>query len=261
MSSRVIDLQKVDLYREGKRILHNFSFTLNKRESCVLLGPNGSGKTSLLMLLTKELYPAYRNGSWVKVFGRSSWNVRKLHEQFGIVSFDLQKEYPDHTTGREVVLSGFFQTKGIYPYQSITAKMERRASVVLKELGLRYLKNKPFVYMSTGEQRRCILGRALIHNPEYLILDEPTSGLDLSITFQYLEIIRNWIRKKKGVILVTHHIHEIVPEIERVLLMKQGRIIGEGTKPKMLTDANLSELYGTELKVFTKEGFYFTLPK
>ncbi len=114
--------------------------------------------------------------------------------------------------------------------------------------------------MSTGEQRRCLLGRVLVHEPTALVLDEPTSGLDLTATFHYLDLVRNYVRKGNTLLLVTHHIHEIPPEVERVVLLKQGKILQDGDKHAVLTETNLSQLFDCPVSLAQANGWYQALP-
>jgi iron complex transport system ATP-binding protein len=122
------------------------------------------------------------------------------------------------------------------------------------------LHSRTFATMSTGEQRRFLLGRALINDPDTLLLDEPTSGLDLKACFQYLDFVRGLMRAGKTVILVTHHIHEIPPEVSRVVLLKDGAVMADGAKPEILTGANLSRLFDTPVELVRANGFYQAMP-
>jgi iron complex transport system ATP-binding protein len=114
--------------------------------------------------------------------------------------------------------------------------------------------------MSTGEQRKFLLARSLVNDPAVLVFDEPTSGLDMSTCFQYLEIIRELISMGKKVILVTHHIHEIPPEVTRVILLKEGRVIEDGDKDQILTNANLTNLFDWPIRVIKENGYFQAIP-
>jgi iron complex transport system ATP-binding protein len=127
-------------------------------------------------------------------------------------------------------------------------------------LGIVDLKSRQFSSMSTGEQRKFLLARALVHDPEVLVLDEPTSGLDLRACFQYLEIIQGLMSMGKNVILVTHHIHEIPPEITRAILLKEAKVVDDGDKTKVLTSKSLSKLFDRPIKIIQENGFYQALP-
>jgi iron complex transport system ATP-binding protein len=194
------------------------------------------------------------------LFGRERWNVWELRGRLGIVSHDLQTEYPPHATALEVVLSGFRATRGVWPHQRFTDEHWAAAAAVLDRLGVGELEGRAYARMSTGEQRRLLLGRALVHDPDVLVLDEPTSGLDPKACFQYLDIVRGLIRAEKTVVLVTHHIHEIPPEIGRVVLLKEGRVFADGPKTDMLTSGVLSEAFGSPIRVEHGNGFYQVFP-
>lgn len=178
----------------------------------------------------------------------------------GIVSHHLQNEYLGDTPGIEIILSGYYASIGTWSYQHFGKEEIDKAHEIMKLLDLEELKDREFGSMSTGQQRRFLLGRALINNPEVLILDEPTSGLDVKSCFQYLEIIRNLMQNGKTVILVTHHINEIPPEISRVILMNRGEIINEGVKEEVLNEKNLCSLYEVKLKLVRENGFYQVIP-
>jgi iron complex transport system ATP-binding protein len=166
----------------------------------------------------------------------------------------------DQVTGLKVILSGFYASIGIYGHQDFSYEQLARADEMLKEMGVGWLKDRRFGEMSTGEQRRCLLGRALVHEPTALVLDEPTSGLDLTATFNYLDLVRAHIQKGKTLLLVTHHIHEIPPEVQRVVLLKRGRILHDGEKRTVLTDASLSALFDCPISLAQAHGWYQAFP-
>ena len=258
--TRVIEIKNATVYRGDTKVFDGFSLSIDRGQSTAILGPNGAGKTTLLKLLSCELYPVVAPGSYVSVLGRERWNVWELREHLGIISNDLQNDYLGYVRGREVILSGFYSSIGTYHYQHFSAEQVRAADTILRTLDIEDLKDKPFATMSTGQQRRFLLGRALINNPENLILDEPTSGLDLKATFQYLETVRELMRKGHTVILVTHHVHEIPPEIQYVVLLDQGRVVAEGPKADIISDNALSELFDTPIHLVDANGYYQVLP-
>ena len=185
------------------------------------------------------------------------WDVRK---KLGIVSYDLHRDYVICAEGRNVVLSGFYASNDTYDHQRFTRDQVDRADEVMRELGIESFSTRIFGHLSTGEQRRFLLGRALVHDPPVLVLEEPTSGLDLKACFQYLDLLRAQIQKGKTIFLVTHHLHEIPPEIERVVLLKEGKIIADGPKADLLTDANLSRLFDQAVTLVRANGWYQVLP-
>src|SRR3989475_7037570 len=159
-----------------------------------------------------------------------------------------------------VILSGYYASIDTAAHQHFSAEDTERVNRIMHTLGVAELKDRMFSEMSTGEQRRFLLGRALINDPDTLVLDEPTSGLDLKACFQYLDIVRGLMRAGKTIILVTHHIHEIPPEVSRVVLLKDGEVIADGEKPTILTSKNLSSLFATPIELVQANGFYQAMP-
>ena len=231
-------------------------------EPTVILGPNGAGKTTLLKVINRELYPARKDGSWVKILGRERWNVWKLRSTIGIVSHDLQMRYRNSTTALDVVLSGFHSSIGIHGQLAtqISNEQKVKAAHILDELGIGLLSDTALKYMSTGQQRRCLLARALVHDPHTLILDEPTAGLDLAASFDYLDRIRKLRDDGKNIVLVTHLLNEIPHEIDRIILLKEGKVIADGPKKTVLTEKLLTAAYGTPVKLAEVEGYYLAYP-
>jgi iron complex transport system ATP-binding protein len=257
---KVIEIRNVTAYRGDTLVFENFSLELRRGRNTVILGPNGAGKTTLLKLLSRELYPVHRDDSAIRIFGQENWNVWDLRAQLGIVSHDLQHEYAAQAKGLYVILSGFYASVGIWAHQEFTAAQIRRADEVMDDLGITSLADRTFAHMSTGQQRRFLLGRALVNDPHTLVLDEPTSGLDLQACFHYLDVIRGLMRAGKTVILVTHHIHEIPPEIAHAILMKDGSVLAQGEKSAVLTNENLSRLFGVRVQLVQASGFYQVIP-
>jgi len=257
---KLIDIHNATVYRGDTRVFDNFSLSIEESENTAIIGPNGAGKTTLLKLLNRELYPVHQQGAHVRILGRERWNVWELRRSLGVISHDLQTHYLGYVRGIEVVLSGYYASVGVYDYQSFDDAQIANAWRIIRWLGVADIAERVFSTLSTGQQRRFLLARALIHEPRHLVLDEPTSGLDLKATFQYLEVIRRLMQEDRTILLVTHHIHEIPPEIERVILMSEGRIVADGPKEEMLTDDNLSRLFCVPIHVVSANGYFQTLP-
>jgi iron complex transport system ATP-binding protein len=255
----LIELENVTAYRGDTRVFDGLSLAIARGRSTAILGPNGAGKSTLLKLLAREIHPVAREGSALRIFGRETWNLWELRKRLGIVSNDLQHEYEPSVLGEDVVLSGYRSSVGTW-HQEFTADERSNARAVLVALGVDDLARRPFAKMSTGQQRRLLLGRALVNHPDTLVLDEPTSGLDLKACFQYLASLRTLLREDKTVVLVTHHVHEIPPEIERVVLLKHGRVVGDGSKHAMLVRDRLSDLFDTPIDVVERNGFHQVMP-
>ena len=252
----IIDLQNITVFQGRNKVLDNFSLTIDESQSTVILGPNGSGKTTLLKLLNRELYIVENPKSSLKIFEKDKWNVDDLRSNLGVVSQHLQHGYSESAIGLYVVLSGFYSSDGIWQHQKFEDEKLNRAQEVMDLLSISDLQDRAFSSMSTGEQRKFLLARSLVNDPAVLVFDEPTSGLDMSTCFQYLEIIRELISMGKKVVLVTHHVHEIPPEVTRVILLKEGKIIDDGNKDEILTNAKLTNLFDWPIKVIKENGYY-----
>ena len=254
----LIEIRNATVWRGSTKVFDRLNLTIPQHEPAAILGPNGSGKTTLLKLINRELYPVPDEDTVVRILGRDRWNVWELRSHIGIVSHDLQARYRATTTGLAVVLSGFLSSIGIHGNLAarITPAQKGRAREIMAALGIEALEATPLGKMSTGQQRRCLLGRALVHDPDTLILDEPTAGLDLSASFDYLARLRSLAREGKNIVLVTHMINEIPPDISRVILLKSGEVVADGPKADVLTDAHLGAAFDTDVRV-TRVGGYF----
>lgn len=253
-------IQRATVYRGETCVFQEFSLSLQGGEPVAMLGPNGAGKSTFLKVLSGEVHPMPFDHTRVRLFGEDQWNVWDVRKQLGIVSYDLQRDYLICAEGRNVVLSGFYASNDTYEHQMYSQAQVDRANEVMRELGVESLAHRRFGHLSTGEQRRVLLGRALVHDPSVLVLDEPTSGLDLRSCFQYLDLVRAQIRKGKTVLLVTHHLHEIPPEIERVIFLKGGTILADGPKSTLLTDHQVSALFDCSVHLVHANGWYQALP-
>lgn len=248
----------------GKRVLDDITLEIHESEHTAILGPNGSGKSSLLKLITRDYYPlAHADGDPpVTIFGRDRWDVFALRSLLGIVSADLYQAFATGAHGRrrglDVATSGFFASHGLFPHHEVTDDMRHRAAEALALMGASHLAERPVAELSTGEARRLLIARALVHDPRALLLDEPTAGLDLLAMHRFLETLRGVAQRGKTLILVTHHVEEILPEIERVILLKDGQIALAGPKRDVLTSRHLSELFDAPIRITEGAAGYYT---
>jgi len=258
----LIDIRNATIYRGRTRVFSNLTLRIDQDEPAAILGPNGSGKTTLLKIINRELYPVQRDGAEVKILGREIWNVWDLRAHIGIVSHDIQAQYRGTTAALHVVLSGYLSSVGIHGSLAgrVSADQRNRAREVMDALGVGGLADAQFGRMSTGQQRRCLLARALVHDPDTLILDEPTAGLDLAASFDYLARIRQLTREGKNIVLVTHLINEIPAEIRRVILLCDGDIVADGAKEDVLTEENLRRTYDVDLRLVRIGDYYLAYP-
>ena len=256
-SAALLELKNVTVIRCGKKILDSVSLSVEQGEHVAIIGPNGSGKSSLIKTITKEYYPlAAADELVLRIMGKDVWHVFELRKLLGIVSGDLQQTCYRQINVRDVVLSGFFSSIGIYYNHDITPEMETKATEILDFLEISHLENRLMCELSTGEARRVLIGRALVHDPYALVLDEPANSLDLRALHSFRESIRKIAGSGKSVILVTHNLQDIIPEINRIILIKEGKILRDGKKADILTDSNLSELFSLPVKVLEKGGYY-----
>lgn len=258
----LIEIANATVCRAATRVLERFSLVIEQGEQVAILGPNGAGKTTLVKLLSRELYPVAAADARLRLLGRERWNVWALRSRIGVVSHDLHASYRPATTALDVVLSGFFASVGVHGSLAarVTQEQRERARRALAAAGVGRHAATPFGSMSTGEQRRTLLARALVHDPDTLILDEPTAGLDLAGTFAYLARIRDLVAEGRSIVLVTHLLHEIPPEIERVVLLRGGRVLADGPKREVLTAELLERAYGTPVRVAEIEGYWVAWP-
>lgn len=254
----LIAFDHVSIVRGGRTALEDVSLSIAAGEHVAIIGPNGSGKSTLIKTITRELYPLVRPGSAVRLLGRERWNVFELRRQLGIVSNDLMATCTRELTGRDVVLSGFFSSIGLWPHHQaqITGGMRAKADEILARLDVPHLADRFVTEMSSGEARRILIGRALVHDPGTLLLDEPTNSLDVQATQDLREVFRRLAQAGIGLLLVTHHLPDIIPEIDRVILIRQGRVFRDGPKADVLTADALGALFGVPVELARRDGYY-----
>ena len=255
--------------KDDRRILDRLTLTIAQGEHTAIVGPNGAGKSFLTRLLTHDERPlAPEDGAPppIRVFGGDRWDVFDLRSQLGIVSEELHRRFVSgnsegRVTGEAAVLSGFLASRGILRYGVITPEMRSKATDALALMGATHLAPRWLDAMSSGEARRVLLARALVAAPRALILDEPTTSLDLAARHDFMERVREIARSGTTIILVTHHVEEIIPEIARVILLKQGRVMADGPKRDVLTAARLGELFDSPVSVDEDEGYFYARPR
>lgn len=252
----LIDFQEITVMRDATTALDRLSLRIAARENVAIVGPNGSGKSTLLKTITRELYPIYRDGSSARIMGRDQWDVSELREHMGVVSNDLFARSERDPRGLELVVSGFFSSFGLWPHHHPAEEQVKRSRAAMRQMGVEHLAARRYSEMSSGERKRMLISRALVHDPQTLILDEPSDSLDLAMLKDLQARLRALAQNGTGVVLVTHHLHEIIPEITRVVLLKSGRVFRDGPKQEVLTRAILSDLYGTDVEPVERNGFY-----
>jgi iron complex transport system ATP-binding protein len=251
-----LELAHVNVARGDNTVLHDINLIVNTGEHIAILGPNGCGKSTLIKTITCECYPIVQPETRVNIFGRERWDLTELKKRLGVVSAELPGKPTLQTTGRDAVLTGFFSSSTLWPNLTVTPAMRSRADEVLEQIDAVNLVNKPVGEMSAGQQRRIMIGRALVGSSQMLLLDEPSNALDISAQRELRGLLRRLAQQGTGILLITHHIADIIPEINRILLLREGRIIGDGAKAELLTAPTLSDLFQTEVQLTQKEGFH-----
>jgi len=248
-SGRLIELNKVTISRDGSKILKDIDLIIEKGERLVILGPNGSGKSSLIKTFTGEYrHDTTDDRAFVKIMGSEFWDIHEVHQAFGLVSSDIQIDFRRDIEGLDVVLSGFFGSLGTNRSQTISREMKRRARKALEKVGSGRLAQRRMSVMSMGEARRVIMARALVNDPEALILDEPMNGLDLTGKYLVREAMRTLAAQGKALILVTQDPSDIIPEIDRVIMIRNGKIFLDAGI-EALNEKNLTSLFKVPVRL------------
>ena len=256
-SHPLIELQNVTVVRGERVALDRLSLAIAQGEHVAILGPNGSGKSSLIKAMTRECWPRYTpEGSMVRILGRDRWHVWDLRTLLGIVTNDLMQTCTRDVTGRELILSGFFSSVELCPWHEVTTEMGQKTDAVLHLLEIPHLADRMLTELSSGEARRLLIARALVHDPQALVLDEPTNSLDLHAQRELREIFRKLAQSGTSIILVTHHLPDIIPEITRVILIKDGQVFRDGPKSEILTTESLSDLFAAPVELLERDGYY-----
>ena len=256
MIPALIDFQNISVSRGGRLALNKLSLRIAQKENVAILGPNGCGKSTLIKTITRECYPIYSPDSAITIMGKQHWNVFELRLMLGIVTNDLVEVCRTDITGRDVVLSGFFSSVGIFRNHHVEPEQRERAEAALADVGASHLAERPVEEMSSGEAQRILIARALVHKPQTLVFDEPTNSLDLLMQRELRETMRRLVQSGVGIVLVTHQTADIIPEIERVVLMREGRIADDGPKSEMLSEEKISALFGFPVRVDRRDGYY-----
>ncbi|MGM0771428.1 MAG: ABC transporter ATP-binding protein [Halobacteriota archaeon] len=255
----LLEYQNVTVRKQDRNVLDSISLNIDIGENVAIIGPNGSGKSSLIKTITRDFYPLADCDDLVfRIMGQDLWDLFKMRHFLGIVSYDLQEDYERNVSGLDAVISGFFSSIGLYPNHMILPEMKEKALEVLELLGISHLSEKKMSEMSTGEARRVLIARALVHDPQTLVLDEPSNSLDMRSSHVFRETLRRIASAGKSIILVTHDLDDVIPEISRVVLLKDGQVFLDGPKEDVLTAESLSELFDMDVEVVCEKGYYRT---
>ncbi len=256
MSSPIIDIQHASVRREGRMILRDVSIHIPAHEHVAIIGPNGAGKSTLAGVMSMDVHPLYAPETSRSLFGRNRWHIAELRTRLGIVSLALQTLCATTYTVTDIVLSGFFSSIGLDFSHTVTPVQKERAEQLMEEFDILSLKDKRMNTLSSGEARRALLARACIHDPEVLLLDEAVSSLDFPARAQYRTLLKTLAGQGRTLILITHELSEIIEEIDRVIVMKDGTIMADGAKEDILTEPILEKAYGRRIYIDRRDGLY-----
>ena len=252
----LLSLHHVTVMRGEHAALQDVTLRVDAGEHLCILGPNGCGKSTLIKTITRECYPLSNEGSSISILGRERWNIFELRSLLGVVSPDLLASCTSDATGRDVVLSGFFSSTRIFPHHTPNSELLAKTDAALARLGVAHLAARSVAQMSSGEAKRTLIARALVHDPQTLLFDEPSNALDIGAQMQLRDTMRELAASGLGILLVTHHVSEIIPEIERVVLLSEGRIVADGAKQDLLTSEKLSALFSARVQIERRDGYY-----
>jgi len=260
----VLELTNACVIRGGVQVLHDLTLRIERGEHTAILGPNGAGKTSLMRVLTLDDRPRTREEGGppaLRLLGRQSWDLTELRARFGVVTGDLDARFGlemsgGRVPGLDVATSGLLGSHGVFSHHDVTPSMREAGREALARVDALHLAAKPLSEMSAGERRRVLIARALVTRPEVLLLDEPTTGLDFVARHTFMESVARLAREGTTVIIVTHHVEEIIPETRRVVLLANGRIVFNGPPAEALTSDRLGAVYGSPLHVEKSDGYY-----
>ena len=252
----LIEFNRISVRRGQTTALKDVSLKIGIGEHVAILGPNGCGKSTLIKTITRECYPLLEEGSSVRILGQESWNIFELRTLLGIVSNDLMVACSRDFSGRDIVLSGFFSSIGIWPYYEVTDHMREKAARAMAMLEVSHLAERYMDEMSSGEARRFLIARALVHDPRALILDEPSVALDISAQHELRMILSKLAQSGIAIVMVTHHVSDLIPEIQRVVLMDRGSIVADGPTREILAESRLSKLFHYPVQLLERDGYY-----
>jgi iron complex transport system ATP-binding protein len=254
--SDFLNMQHVNVARGDAIVLHDISLRIATGEHVAILGLNGCGKSTLIKTITCECYPIVAPETSIHLLGRERWDVSQLRQHLGVVEAHLPGERTGVTCGIDAVVAGFFSASTLWPNLHVTPEMRTRAHSALELMQATHLGEKLVGQMSAGEQRRIMIARALVHQPGMLLLDEPSNALDLAAQRELREALRLVAQQGTGIIMVTHHLADILPEITRVIMMRFGRIVSDGSKDELITPEKLRDLFGVDVTLTERDGYW-----
>jgi iron complex transport system ATP-binding protein len=254
--SEFLLMQHLNVARGDAVVLHDINLRIATGEHVAILGPNGCGKSTLIKTITCECYPIVAPETSIRLLGRERWDVSQLRRHLGVVEANLPSERTGVTRGIDAVVAGFFSASTLWPNLHVAPEMRVRAHAALDRMQATHLEQKLVGQMSAGEQRRIMIARALVQEPDMLLLDEPSNALDLAAQRELREALRLIAQQGTGIVMVTHHLADILPEITRVIMMREGRIFADGSKEELITPEKLCDLFGVKVTLTRRDDYW-----
>ena len=255
------ELSNVRVWRDEKLALDHISLTLTYGESVAILGPNGAGKSTFLKLLTGEVRPEAGPSTYCRLFGEDLWSLEEIRHRIGIVMPEEVTRFHPQEWVEDTVLSSFRGAYGRTRDMRFSRFEKDSAQCAMTLMGVGSLAGREFGALSSGERRRILVARALVHEPEVIVLDEPSTALDFAAAIQLTGVLRSLLGSGRDLVLVTHHPGEILPGMDRVILLREGQIFADGHKRDIITSSRLSELYQVDLRVSWSHGWCEVKPR
>lgn len=252
----LFQIHDATVMRAGRPILHVDDFSLAEGEHVALLGPNGAGKSTFIQLLTREVFPLYRDVPPMLFRGQARPLLTDIRRALGVVSSTMHDQVCVHLPSIQIVCGGLYGTLGLPKRLDVPQGDLDLARRAMERLGIGELADRDVMTLSTGQARRVLVARELIRDPQVLVFDEPCTGLDPQGMYQVRETMRTLAAEGRSIVLVTHYPEDIIPAIDRVLLIKDAQVFADGPKDELLRDKVMSDLFDVPLAVEHRGGWY-----
>ena len=249
-----LEAKNINCFKNGFRVIKDLNLKISYSENVILIGPNGSGKSSLIEVINRNIYPVVDNESILKIFDKELINLWEVRKRISTVNNDIKKRIRPDLKVFDLIHSGLY---GKYCF--ISNKSERdlyKVESIIKNMHISNLSKKNFSYLSDGEKQISLIARALIKKPDILILDEPVANLDYKSKFFVIDKINELSKLNTKILCVTHDISMITTIYDRVIMLKDGKIIADGYQNKVINSENLQKLYGIEVEVTKDNGLW-----
>jgi len=248
------EAKNINCFKNGFRVIKDLNLKISFSENVILIGPNGSGKSSLIELINRNIYPVITNESKLKILDKELINLWELRKRISTVNSDIKNRINPNLQVFDLIFSGLY---GKYTYiQNKSEKDFYKVEKIMKNMNISNLSKKCFSYLSDGEKQISLIARALIKKPDILILDEPIANLDYKSKFFVVDKIDELSKLNTKILCVTHDITMITKIYDRVIMLRDGKIIADGYQNKVINSENLNKLYGIEVEINKNNGFW-----